>query len=535
MAQWFTRMHFDSRFAFSDDPFHRIFEVVHLCFLATAVVHIRTVDVMSNPSEYPDMFGYSLGLSLLTVMNICRNAEIYFFVDGEPGAKNVTKKDVLNQLVQLSFFLAAAVVSATQYYDNNGKRSIDSGGDAGYTHDDGAHRGLFTGGGDEKFHTLRGLCSGIISIVGAIADESGIRSRLLADTSDYNASSKESYYDDGGSHTTDIPLWLCLAGYLYFLVHLIVMVLFCFPSGGRHKAVSVPMNIDFCIHRLGEWTMLLLGESILSLLIVETSTSAGYYVTFYAGIISVVLLQYLHFRSQPHHADEHAMRRNKNAGMLFSTLMQTYSFALVAVGVSYKMLLYEYTYEEKGYRLRRLLQHLTDAALRHLAGGGTPKYTAEERQQRVANFFCGSMAIAWICLDWMCLTHQGIRRNVERCEVECQLTSAKRVSRLGVMFAAIRVGLIAFIASLSQYVQDPELLSIIGMITIVAQVLTRLLGDLVYGKPKVCTEGHDHDDNENDSEDEHWPNITHAAAKPADTSSDVKTKEKEDRKAEWRC
>ena len=34
--------------------------------------------------------------------------------------------------------------------------------------------------------------------------------------------------------------------------------------------------------------MLLLGESILSLLIVETSTSAGYYITFYAGIISVV-------------------------------------------------------------------------------------------------------------------------------------------------------------------------------------------------------------------------------------------------------
>ena len=289
-------------------------------------------------------------------------------------------------------------------------------------------------------------------------------------------------------------------------------------------SLSHPPIPTVCIHRLGEWTMLLLGESILSLLIVETSTSAGYYITFYAGIISVVLLQYLHFRSQPHHADEHAMRRNKNAGMLISTLMQTYSFALVAVGVSYKMLLYEYTYEEKGYRLRRLLQHLTDAALRHLAGGGGgTKYTAEERQQRVANFFCGSMAIAWICLDWMCLTHQGIRRNVERCEVKCRLTSAKRVSKLGVMFAAIRVGLIAFIASLSQYVQNPELLSIIGMIVIIAQVLTRLLGDLVYPKAKVCTEGQDHEDNEIDSEDEHWPNITHAAAKPADTgtSSDV--------------
>ena len=157
MAQWFTRMHFDSRFAFSDDPFHRLFEVLHLCFLATAVVHIRTVDVMSNPSEYPDMFGYSLGLALLTVMNMCRNAEIYFFVDGEPAAKYVTKKDALNQLVQLSFYLAAAVVSATQYYGNNGKRSGDNGGDAGYANDDGTHRGLFAGGGDEEYHPNRTL------------------------------------------------------------------------------------------------------------------------------------------------------------------------------------------------------------------------------------------------------------------------------------------------------------------------------------------------------------------------------------------
>lgn len=274
--------------------------------------------------------------------------------------------------------------------------------------------------------------------------------------------------------------------------------------------------------------MLLLGESVLSLLIVETSISAGYYVTFYAGIVSVVLLQYLHFRSQPHHADQHAMRRSKNAGMAFSTLMQIYSFALVAVGVSYKMMLYEYTYEEKGgYRLRRFLQHLTDVALRHLAGGGESKYTTEERQQRVANFFCGSMAIAWVCLDLMILTHKGIKTNMKRCEVECRLTSAKRVSKGGVVFAAVRVGLVAFIASLSQYVQDPEMLAIIGMIGIILQVLTRLLGDLVYPEGKKCNNGQGHGDDEQDSEDEHWPNITHARAKPAGTSSDKKLKDEE--------
>lgn len=265
--------------------------------------------------------------------------------------------------------------------------------------------------------------------------------------------------------------------------------------------------------------MLLLGESILSLLIVETSMSKNYYITFYCGIVSVVLLQYLHFRSQPHHASEHAMRRNKNAGMVFSTLMQIYSFALVSVGVSFKMLLYEYIYQESGgYKLRRLIQLLRDSAMRHLAGGGGPKYSTDERQQRVANIFCGSLAIAWVCLDLMILTHQGLRNNVRRCE--CQIT--KRVSKVGVFFAFIRVGLVAFIASLSQYVQQPELIAIIGMVTIIAQVFTRVFGDMIYPKAKVASAG-DHGDeddgSERDSEEDHWPNVTHARAKHVDEKS----------------
>ena len=40
-------------------------------------------------------------------------------------------------------------------------------------------------------------------------------------------------------------------------------------------------------HRLGEWVMLMLGESVLSLLIVEESAGRKYYVTFYSGMISV--------------------------------------------------------------------------------------------------------------------------------------------------------------------------------------------------------------------------------------------------------
>lgn len=61
------------------------------------------------------------------------------------------------------------------------------------------------------------------------------------------------------------------------------------------------MNIDYAIHRYGEWIMLMLGESVLSLLIVGVKERDDFYKTFYCGIISIALLENLHFRSQPHH------------------------------------------------------------------------------------------------------------------------------------------------------------------------------------------------------------------------------------------
>ena len=234
MAEWFTRMYYDSRFAFGDDPFHRLFEVINLCFLATAVVHIRTVDVMSNPAKYPDMFAYALGVTLLSVMSICRNIEIMFFVEGEPAAKIVAKRDMINQVGQGIFYLAATCVAGTQYYGRN------TGGDSDYGY-----------GSDESQRSLldaSNLCSGAMDLLESFANTCGLHLRSLAEASEYDNkasanSSEYGGYSDGYS-TTNIPLWLCLGGYLYNLVHFLVMVLFCFPGGGKHKAISVPMNID---------------------------------------------------------------------------------------------------------------------------------------------------------------------------------------------------------------------------------------------------------------------------------------------------
>lgn len=270
------------------------------------------------------------------------------------------------------------------------------------------------------------------------------------------------------------------------------------------------MNIEFCIHRYGEWTMLMLGESVLALLIVEVTGGVDYYATFYTGILSVILLQYLHFRSQPHHPDEHAMRRRKEAGITFSLLMQIYSAALILLGTCYKMFLFEYVYEDYEDSHRTLLWEVT----RFLAGSGALEYDTEDRQQLIANFFCGSLATVWFCQDGMMLMHKGLKDNMGRCR--CKHTHKTKI--VGVALIMVRVGLIVFIATLRGYVTDPLLLAVLGLCGIIAQVILRVICGIVFPDDGVHTEGVDDNGKpivvEDDEDENKWPNVTQAQAVP---------------------
>ncbi len=90
--------------------------------------------------------------------------------------------------------------------------------------------------------------------------------------------------------------------------------------------------------------MLMLGESILSLVIVDKAVDNNHMKhqsVFLRGVISVILLQVLYFTSQPHSKEGHAFRRSRAAGICFSFVNQFYSAALIIVGVSWKLMLIE--------------------------------------------------------------------------------------------------------------------------------------------------------------------------------------------------
>lgn len=461
---WLDKMYYDSRFYTRDDVWHRVFEMAVLVVLATAVLHIRPVAFMENPQKYVDMFAFSLACVLGNVLTIVRYIEIHFWVDGEEAARKSARRDAFAKMLPTGFYVAAMVVSAVEYY---GKK--DYGEDS--------HRDLA------------------------------------------NETAADSYATSASSYsTTDVPIWLLLGATFASTVWQWTMIVFCFPGEGRHKEITVPMNIDFCIHRYGEWTMLMLGESILSLLIVEVTGGVDYYATFYTGILSVILLQYLHFRSQPHHPDDHAMRRKKEAGLGFSYLMQIYSAALILLGTCYKMFLYEYVYEDYENSHRMLLWEIP----RLLAGGdsGALQYDAEDRQQRIANFFCVSLAIVWICQDLMMLMHKGLKDNMGRCR--CKHTHKTKF--VGIALIMARVGLIVFIVTLRGYVTDPLLLAVIGLCGIIAQVILRVISSIVFPDDGFHTEGVDEHGNPiivEDAEDENkWPNTTQAQALPGKARDD---------------
>jgi hypothetical protein len=82
------KMYFDSRFVFEDDLFHCLFQICVLFVLATAVLHIRSVDVLSHPDKNISMFVFSLLLVINRILVSVRSMEIYFFFGSNTDSQN---------------------------------------------------------------------------------------------------------------------------------------------------------------------------------------------------------------------------------------------------------------------------------------------------------------------------------------------------------------------------------------------------------------------------------------------------------------
>jgi low temperature requirement protein LtrA len=435
---WHRKVVYDSKYAPEDNLYHRFLEVLSLCVLGTVVQHIRPVFYMVNTAQYATTFVFTTFLSLESLLMIRRELEVYQRVVGGPEAK----RDAMSQARSHSFYLCfsgiAAVWSGCDYFL----------GDASITHP---------------------------------------------------------------SQPTPVnygPLLLCgIVGYICQVIFTMVDMFVITPScrmkpTETFRDFRVPLNLEFMLHRMGEWIMLMLGESVLALLLVESSLGKRYYVTFYAGILTVTIFQYLFFRSQPYGADDHAMRRSRPGGYFFYHMSTIYSASLILVGCSYKMILHYYLFEEE-------LEEGGDTNV-HLPAG----LSLGELETRIAWVYGLSLGVSFISLDGIVISHRGFRANLGR-----YLDVDGRLLLVPIVVTALNYTLIFGAMSLALWVPDLAQVSMAGLLIASTQVSIRTMWLRHFPVSKsamaACNSNfqqqHSNVPTSPDGEDNRaWPNITEA-------------------------
>jgi hypothetical protein len=241
--------------------------------------------------------------------------------------------------------------------------------------------------------------------------------------------------------------------------------------------------------------MLMLGESIFSLLVVSVpQEDQDFFTVFYLCLLTVVFVQLLHFQSQPHNADTHAMRRHKNAGALWNILQQLLSFSLVLLGSCFTFIL-EYAGKEERRRLA----------------------PSELNFQAVADLFSGSLCIIFVCLSVTNLLHLGKHEVQKRCVVK------GKNGWKGVAVFFTHAALIGISATLSRWMNHPRNLSIAGLCLVLLQLSVRKFetvhlspsrSRLVAGPPGKGPIAVQTDEGTGEAP---WPDVTHARAEePSD-------------------
>lgn len=246
--------------------------------------------------------------------------------------------------------------------------------------------------------------------------------------------------------------------------------------------------------------MLMIGESVLSLLIVETVDSRDYYITAYLGALTVIILQILKFESEPSHSDGHALWRSMEAAVCFSVLVQILSMGLIAFGVSYKVMLTtiatqvstdsdyggsacgDTVYDDDYHRILGGAELCPEDGKGHRLLAAVPTITG----QATAALFCGSLAIVVISLEFMLLSHAGFAKNYKRIFKMTDNSEGKHIDLPLLFIGSAKVLIILFTATISQWEIDPTSLTIFGFIIVSALAVSRVVcWGLVHRKEQL--------------------------------------------------
>lgn len=194
-------MYYDSRFFTLNDIWHNFYDVCNLVALATAVLHIRPVSLLSNPEENIDLFIFCLAICLGMILIIGRSVEVILVVEGEQAAKAASKRDAAMYAFMTIFFIAATVYAGVKYYGNN-----DSDNEYHYDYDNNSY-----GDASSAYNSTDGYYNQTMTEDGYHAqDDDHAHIRFLAG----GYETEESYPDNNtNEYSGDIAVGLLLAGF----------------------------------------------------------------------------------------------------------------------------------------------------------------------------------------------------------------------------------------------------------------------------------------------------------------------------------
>ena len=207
---------------------------------------------MTDPT-YKNTFMMTLWFFLELLIRIALELELYFFTKGDQIAiKSQSKRHLLTEILPVSvFYLAATIIAARLHHEaydaydayENTVDVLDDVNDSDPGHTTAVveehHRFLFSKHEIQK-HEL-----------------------------------PEMKWDAFWNQKVNLPIILVIFRVMYSHLTMGVTSLVLSPKPNI-RSLIVPMNIDFLIHRFGEFNMIFFGEAIMGLLIVKSAETKYY-------------------------------------------------------------------------------------------------------------------------------------------------------------------------------------------------------------------------------------------------------------------
>eukprot|EP00980_Cylindrotheca_fusiformis_P015928 scaffold4663_cov109-Cylindrotheca_fusiformis.AAC.2 len=259
---WYNDLSFSSRYTVVDHV-HRLLGFMKFFCVGIAIMFIKPLSFMGDPKSI-ETLAFLIAITCESILSLGLSIEIYYRAIGDrtPIEKH-TKRAIRNyHLPTLAFYTAALTLSAISFLKDD--------------HDDSStnEATIVKNDGGDTNSTTRLLLESSADVVSCSSGSRLLFSRMLgatdmacpATTDGHRRSLATSAIDDTDDCTChseikltvdDIPLGIVMFTYIFNIAFSFLRSL-CLAGNGKGKDIRdrfVPNNLDYLIHRYGEWIL----------------------------------------------------------------------------------------------------------------------------------------------------------------------------------------------------------------------------------------------------------------------------------------